>query len=208
MLILFLKGLAIGFAIAAPVGPIGILCIQRSLHSGFKIGLMTGLGAALADGTYGLIAGLGLTTVSSLMTKYQVWIQLFGGVFLIYLGFKLFFKPYHNQTISSSNDKSSWHAFGTTYFLTLTNPATLLSFIAIFAGLGLGTTNPGFVHAVLLVTGITLGSATWWLLLSSSAVFILHKRISKSFLHIINWVSGLIIFIFGVCIIAYALEMY
>src|SRR5579863_5838660 len=91
MVTLFLKGLIIGFAIAAPVGPIGILCIQRSLHDGFKIGLLTGLGAAFADGTYGLIAGFGLTAVSSFLIAYQFWIRLIGGLFLLYLGIKLFF---------------------------------------------------------------------------------------------------------------------
>lgn len=77
MLALFLKGLIIGFAIAAPVGPIGVLCIQRSLHDGFKVGLMTGLGAALADGTYGLIAGFGLTAISSLLVGQQFWVRLY-----------------------------------------------------------------------------------------------------------------------------------
>src|SRR3990167_10844249 len=89
MTMLFLKGLLIGFAIAAPVGPIGVLCIQRSLHDGFKVGLMTGLGAALADGTYGLIAGFGLTAISSLLVAQQFWIRVIGGLFLLYLGIKL-----------------------------------------------------------------------------------------------------------------------
>ena len=88
MLSLFIKGLIIGFAIAAPVGPIGVLCIQRSLHNGFKIGLMTGLGAAFADGSYGLIAGFGLTALSSLLINHQFLIRLVGGLFLIYLGIK------------------------------------------------------------------------------------------------------------------------
>src|SRR4029077_8267163 len=89
MLPLFIKGLIIGFAIAAPVGPIGILCIQRSLHDGFKIGLMTGMGAALADGTYGLIAGFGLTAISALLIHYQIAIRIIGGLYLLYLGIKL-----------------------------------------------------------------------------------------------------------------------
>src|SRR5579872_6395957 len=93
MITLFIKGLIIGFAIAAPVGPIGILCIQRSLHDGFKIGLMTGMGAALADGTYGLIAGFGLTAISSMLITYQFWIQIIGGLFLFYLGIKILLTP-------------------------------------------------------------------------------------------------------------------
>src|SRR6185295_11026735 len=103
MLALFLKGLIIGFAIAAPVGPIGVLCIQRSLHDGFKIGLMTGFGAALADGTYGLIAGFGLTALSSLLIDHQFWIRLIGGLFLLYLGIKLFLTQPREKSAGNSD---------------------------------------------------------------------------------------------------------
>src|SRR3989338_1937334 len=128
MLELFLKGLLIGFAIAAPVGPIGILCIQRSLHDGFKVGLMTGVGAALADGTYGLIAGFGLTAISSMLIAQQFWIRVIGGLFLLYLGIKLIFTPPREKSTTNNLDKSPLHACGTTFLLTLTNPATILSF--------------------------------------------------------------------------------
>ena len=165
MLALLLKGLIIGFAIAAPVGPIGVLCIQRSLHDGFRVGLMTGMGAAVADGTYGLIAGFGLTAISSILVAQQFWIRIIGGVFLLYLGVKILLTSPRERAIKGNSDRSSWHAFITTYFLTVTNPMTILSFVAIFAGLGLGTTDIAYSDAILLVTGITLGSAIWWLLL-------------------------------------------
>lgn len=197
MLALFLKGLIIGFAIAAPVGPIGVLCIQRSLHDGFKVGLMTGLGAALADGTYGLIAGFGLTAISLLLVAQQFWVRIIGGVFLLYLGIKILLTPPRNKSASGKPDRSPWHACATTYFLTLTNPMTILSFVAIFAGLGLGSSGTDYTYAVLLVIGITLGSAIWWILLSGGVAYILHKRISPSFMRIINWISGGIILIFG-----------
>lgn len=197
MLALLLKGLIIGFAIAAPVGPIGILCIQRSLHDGFKVGLMTGMGAALADGTYGLIAGFGLTAVSSLLIAHQFCIRVIGGLFLLYLGLKLIIKSVEERKSAGTSDRSPWHALGTTYLLTLTNPATILSFVAVFAGLGLGTTAPNFLQAIILVVGIVLGSAIWWLFLSGGVAFILHKRISTSFMRIINWISGGIILAFG-----------
>ncbi len=197
MTLLFLKGLMIGLAIAAPVGPIGILCIQRSLHDGFKIGFMTGMGAALADGTYGLIAGFGLTAISSLLIAHQFWIRIFGGLFLLYLGLKLFFtKP--KARSAGGFDKSPWHALATTYLLTLTNPATILSFIAVFAGLGLGTTNPSISDAVILVLGITLGSAIWWLVLSFGVAYMLRHRLSPSLMQWINRASGLIILTFGI----------
>lgn len=197
MLALFIKGLIIGFAIAAPVGPIGVLCIQRSLHDGFKIGLMTGLGAAFADGTYGLIAGFGLTALSSLLINHQFWIRLIGGLFLLYLGIKLFLTPPPEKSARHA-DRSTWHAFATTFLLTLTNPATILSFMAVFAGLGLGTTNTDFIHAIVLVLGITIGSAIWWLLLSGGVAFILHHRLSPTAMRNINRLSGIIILAFGI----------
>ncbi len=197
MLPLFIKGLIIGFAIAAPVGPIGVLCIQRSLHDGFRNGLMTGLGAALADGTYGLIAGFGLTALSSLLIAQQFWIRVVGGLFLLYLGIKLFLtKPQEKSTDNS--DKSSWHALFTTYFLTLTNPATILSFVAVFAGLGLGTINPSYQDAIILVLGITIGSGIWWFILSSGVAFMLHHRLSEAMMQGINRLSGAIILAFGI----------
>jgi threonine/homoserine/homoserine lactone efflux protein len=196
MILLFLKGLMIGLAIAAPVGPIGILCIQRSLHDGFKIGFMTGMGAALADGTYGLMAGFGLTAISTLLMTHQFWIHLIGGLFLLYLGVKIFLTHPKDRSIGSF-DKSSGQVLGTTYLLTLTNPTTILSFIAVFAGVGLGTTNPSFIDAVILVLGITLGSAIWWFLLSGGVAYILHHRLIPTLMQWINRISGTIILCFG-----------
>jgi threonine/homoserine/homoserine lactone efflux protein len=197
MLTLFFKGIIIGFAIAAPVGPIGILCVQRSLHDGFKIGFITGLGAALADGVYGLVAGFGITSISSLLIDYRSWIQSIGGMFLLYLGMKLFLNPPSEKTIRNHSG-SCGHAFTTSFFLTLTNPATILSFIAVFAGLGLGTTSQNYLDAVLLVSGILLGSALWWILLSSGVSLILRHKLSPFFMRRINQASGVIIFGFGV----------
>ncbi len=197
MLELFLKGFIIGFAIAAPVGPIGVLCIQRSLHNGFGVGLMTGLGAALADGVYGLIAGFGLTAVSHFLIKEQVWIRVIGGLFLIYLGIKTACASPCQQT-ASRLDRSPWHACGTTFLLTLTSPLTILSFIAVFSGLGLGSTNTHYTYALALVLGITLGSGAWWFLLSGGVAFILHHRITPRIMRIINAVSGAIILACGV----------
>lgn len=202
MFVLFLKGLIVGVAIAAPVGPIGVLCIQRSLHDGFKVGLMTGLGAAVADGTYGLVAGFGLTALSNLLVAQQFWIRLIGGLFLLYLGIKLFLTPPLEKT-KGNNERSSWHALVTTYLLTMTNPATILSFLAIFAGFGLSQTTTDYSHAMVLVLGITLGSALWWLFLSGGVALALHHRINPSVMGSINKISGLIIVSFGI----YSLSM-
>ncbi|MFN3235183.1 MAG: LysE family translocator [Gammaproteobacteria bacterium] len=200
-MLIFLKGLIIGFAIAAPVGPIGLLCIQRSLHHGFKIGLLTGLGAALADGCYGVIAGFGLTAVSTFLIQHKLIIQMLGGLFLIFLGGKLFVSQIASSDEKQDAEKSSWHAFLSTYFLTLSNPATILSFIAIFAGLGLGSTHTNYVHAVLLVLGVILGSSTWWLLLSGGVAFVLHHRLSENSIKYINYLSGVIIMLLGLMVL-------
>ena len=198
MFFLFLKGCTIGFAIAAPVGPIGLLCIQRSLRYGLKIGLMTGLGAATADTLYGLIAALGLTALSSLLIAHQGWIHFLGGLFLMALGLRLMMKKNRDALTKNGSDKSPWHAYGTTLLLTLMNPLTILSFMAIFAGLGLGTQHRNYIHAFVLVIGIFLGSSLWWLSLSSGIACILHHRIQENSMNLINKISGAMLFVFGI----------
>jgi threonine/homoserine/homoserine lactone efflux protein len=198
MMPLFFKGLLIGFAIAAPVGPIGILCIQRSIHEGFKIGLMTGLGAAFADGVYGVIAGFGLTSISSYLLSHQFWVRLLGGVFLLYLGLKLLFKKPLKKLNTFKKERSSLHAFNTTFLLTLTNPTTIFAFLAVFAGLGIGTVNLFFGDSLILIVGILFGSAAWWFLLTTSVVYVFHHRLSDEMLQSINKISGIVIFIFGI----------
>jgi threonine/homoserine/homoserine lactone efflux protein len=198
MFYLFIKGLMIGIAIAAPVGPIGILCIQQSLHYGFRIGMITGLGAAFADGVYGAIAAFGLTLVSSLLISNKIWIQLIGGIFLIYLGLKMFLKHSSKPNNKVNTDKSALHAFIVTFTLTLTNPMTIMSFIAIFAGIGVGMNNQSYSDAIILVLGIFFGSAIWWLVLSTIIAFILHKHMTTKMLQTINWISGSILLGFGI----------
>lgn len=204
MLSLFLKGLMIGFAIAAPIGPIGVLCIQRTLDDGFKIGLMTGLGAALADGVYGVSTAFGLTSASSLLINYQYGLRVMGGIYLIYLGMKLLIKFKYQSLINNHLlNRSAWHACKTTFFLTLMNPATILLFIAVLTSLGFDSFHTDYINASLLVIGIILGSASWWLLLSGSIAYILRQRISSKTMRTINWLSGAIILTFGIIAICW-----
>ncbi len=192
-----LRGLLIGFSIAAPVGPIGVLCIRRTLAEGRLYGLVSGLGAATADATYGLVAGFGLTFISTFLINQSIWLRLIGGVFLLYLGFRTFAS--HPAAASSSDgkrDKSLLGAYASTLGLTLTNPATILSFAVVFAGLGLATGRSDYADATLLVLGVFLGSASWWLLLSG-AVSLLRSRFTYKGLWWVNRVSGIIISAFG-----------
>lgn len=195
-MIYFLKGLILGLSVAAPVGPIGLLCIQRTLNKGRKSGFFSGLGAATADATYGLIAAFGLTVISNFLLKNQTLIRLVGGMFLIYLGGKTFLSTPANEAAKSEEGKSILDDYLSTLFLTITNPMTILSFLAIFAGLGLSNTNSSLLSAT-MVLGVFLGSALWWLILSSS-VNLLRYKIGNKVLKYINMVSGGIIIVFGV----------
>jgi threonine/homoserine/homoserine lactone efflux protein len=192
----FLRGMIIGFSIAAPVGPIGILCIRRTLAEGFTSGLISGLGAATADAIYGFIAGFGLTFISNLLISQQIWFRLLGGGFLCYLGIKTFFTSPLKQS-SSLKGRGLISAYISTFFLTLTNPITILSFMAIFAGLGVGSMSKGYIPAGLLVAGVFIGSALWWLFLSKG-VGLLGKKFNLAGLRWTNRISGIIITAFGV----------
>jgi len=189
-------GLVIGFSIAAPVGPIGVLCIRRTLAEGRLHGLVSGLGAATADAIYGAIAGFGLTFISDLLVIQQLWLRLFGGVFLCFLGVRtLLAKPFEKP--STEKRTGLFGAYGSTFFLTLTNPVTILSFAAVFAGIGVGSTIVDYGSAGLLVFSVFAGSALWWLILSGS-VSLLRKKVTPKVLRWINIASGAIITGFGV----------
>jgi threonine/homoserine/homoserine lactone efflux protein len=191
-----LQGIGLGLAIAAPVGPIGLLCIRRSLTQGQWIGLATGLGAATADGLYGTVAGFGLTAVSALLVAQAVWLRLIGGLFLCYLGIKaILSKP--PEAGAELSPQSLWTAYGSTFLLTLTNPATILSFIAIFAGLGIVDAERSWLSSAALVIGVFLGSALWWLGLSWG-VASFKRMLTPAILIWLNRLAGMAIFAFGV----------
>jgi threonine/homoserine/homoserine lactone efflux protein len=165
-LLFLLKGIAIGFAIAAPVGPIGVLCIRRTFADGRAMGFATGLGAATADAMYGAVAGFGLTAISGFLLGFQDELRLAGGAFLLCLGVKTFVvRPSTAQAPARGTGLAG--AWLTTAALTLANPATILSFAAVFAGAGLGQHRYGTGEAATLVAGVFFGSAAWWLVLST-----------------------------------------
>jgi threonine/homoserine/homoserine lactone efflux protein len=193
---LILKGLIIGFSIAAPVGPIGVLCIRRTLADGRAAGLVSGLGAATADAIYGCIAGFGLTFISSVLISQQPWLRLIGGAFLCYLGVKtLLARPAEQAALAEGNGLLG--AYASTFLLTLTNPLTILSFVAIFAGLGAAGAGGNYIAATMLVCGVFIGSALWWLILSGG-VSIFRSRFDGRALRWVNRISGIIIAAFGV----------
>jgi len=229
-LILLFKGLLIGVSIAAPVGPIGVLCIRRTLARGRASGFFSGLGAATADACYGSVAAFGLTFVSDLLVGQQFWFGLIGGIFLCYLGIKtLIDKPASirgrekddpirltrsdeiggngeiaTPTLNYQESKKVGDPRGllsdyfSTFVLTLTNPMTILSFAAIFAGLGIASSGGDSTNALSLVLGVFLGSASWWLVLSSVANALRARFLNPTGLRWVNWISGAVITGFGV----------
>jgi threonine/homoserine/homoserine lactone efflux protein len=195
MILLMLKGIVIGLSIAAPVGPIGLLCIQRTLSKGRLSGFISGLGAATADMVYGIIATLGLTVVSNFLVGQQSWLKTAGGLFLIYLGIRIFASRNVQQQEIQENVKENklLKDYLSTLFLTMTNPVTILAFLAIFTSLDvLGGQNSHFA-ALAVVAGVFTGSLLWWLVLSCfTGLF--RNRVNLKY---VNIASALIIIGFG-----------
>jgi len=193
---LFFRGLIIGLSVAAVVGPMSVLCIQRTLHRGFLYGLVSGLGVATADAAYGSIAAFGLTLMATFLVNQHKWISLIGGLFLLYLGIKAALSKPAEQAAAAANATSFSAAYASTFLLTLTNPLTILSFAAIFAGIGVGETSGSALAAILVVCGVFLGSTLWWYLLTGG-IGLLRGKFAPAWLLWINRLSGAVIAIFG-----------
>ena len=203
-----LRGLIIGFSIAAPVGPIGVLCVRRTLAHGRISGFISGLGAATADAFYGSLAALGITLVTNFLVAQDNWLRLIGGLFLCYLGIKTSRDkpqgfngsppPAEIPIRATTRGRALLADYLSTLFLTLTNPLTILSFAAIFGGLGLAQTADTPSAAFILVGGVFLGSVLWWLLLNTVADLLRARFMGPSGLRWINILSGWIILVFGV----------
>jgi threonine/homoserine/homoserine lactone efflux protein len=197
---LLFRGFVLGFTIAAAVGPISLLCIRRTLAEGRIVGLVSGLGVATADATYGAIAAFGLTAVTDLLVGGGRLLGLIGGAFLLWLAWRTFRAvPVEAAANGPANGPARRGglpgAYLSTLGLTLTNPMTILSFAALFAGLGV--TGGDAAGAALLTLGVFLGSAAWWVVLVG-AVGAFRSRITTAGLRRVNRASGLLIGAFGV----------
>ena len=202
---LFARGLVIGFAIAAPVGPIGMLVIRRTLAEGRLLGLLTGLGAAVADALYGCVGAFGLTFITSFLVGYAFWTKLIGGLFLLWLGISTFRAKPREESTGASNVRYAT-AFLSTLVLTLANPATILSFMAVFAGLGLGAKAGDYSAAGIVVAGVFIGSAIWWVILSGGISLVRHK-LAPGTMKWINRASGVFLLAFGLIALASLLSI-
>jgi len=189
-----LKGIAVGFSIAAPVGAIGFLCIQQTLRGGIPLGLASGLGAATADMMYGILVAFGLTASQFILLSYKTPLTIIGGLFLCYLGIKKFFAAPAIDNSKSLND-GLLRAYVITFFLTLTNPGTILDFMALFTGLNISVS--GYAESLSFIGGVFVGSALWWFILCFS-VGLFRKKVSLKMLKFINYLAGAAIFSFGI----------
>jgi len=194
---LIVRGAIIGFSVAAPIGPISVLIVRRTLAGGAISGLLSALGAATADILYGCIAGFGLVQLASFLVDQQGWLRLVGGAFLIYLGARAFLaeplpiaQPSDRRRMGLAGD------YGSTFFLTLTNPFTIVAFGAIFAGLGLGERAGDYEAAGSLVAGVFLGSMTASVGLTVVTA-LLRGRFGPRGLRWMNRSSGMIVASFG-----------
>ena len=193
---LLLGGFIVGLMIAVPVGPVNILCIHRTIASGWKSGVISGLGAAAADMLYGGIAGFSITLVVRFLVREQYWIRFFGGILLLVIGALYFFKRPGPLHAHKPERGSAYSDMRSTFLLTLTNPTTVLSFLALLAALGMGNQRQWWL-TVFLVGGIFCGSMAWWIALGS-IVNCFRDRFNDRVLLLMNRFAGLAIAGFGV----------
>lgn len=195
LLLLLAKSIALGLAIAAPLGPIGTLCINRTIERGFWAGFAGGFGTALADATYAGLAAAGFAAFAGFVDAVDVPLRIVGGLFMLWLGWRGLRAPARSVGAARVEARDLVGTFAATYLLTLANPATIFSFVAIFAGLGLAEGTGGVGFAV-VVAGVFAGSLLWWLFLSGT-VAVLRHRLPEAFARWAALVSGLVLVAFG-----------
>lgn len=192
------KGGLAGFIIAAPVGPVGVLCVQRTLHRGRLSGLMAGLGAACADAFYGAIAAFGLSLVSHWLEQHELLFRGGGGLFLCFMAWRMLRAALHPapQKLLAEPRNGLISGFVSTFILTATNPITIVAFLGVFAFFGVGAFGLTNAMAAWLVLGVFAGSSIWWLSLAGLAGAYRH-RLGNNTMRWINGFSGLLMAVFG-----------
>jgi threonine/homoserine/homoserine lactone efflux protein len=196
---LIIQGVLIGIVVAVPVGPLGLLCINRALAMGALCGLFSGLGVATADALAASIAALGISFISEFLTQQQFVLRLGGGIFLCYLGWKIY-RTEVAGSVAPISINGLLSAYATTFFLTFSNPVTILSFFAIYAGWHVPSLNGRYFAAAMLALGVFMGSALWWFgLFISMTAF--HRKFNLRALGCVHRISGALICGFGVLVL-------
>jgi len=202
MLAFFLKGVAIGAIIAMPFGPVGMLCLGRAITMGLRVGLLSGVGAAAADAFYGAVAAFGLTFVSDFLAAHAQVLQTGGGLFLVGMGLRLALSKAPPRPAETPPKKRYAGAFASIFLLTLTNPLTVVAFLAIFAGFGLGQVNAHASEAATVVAGVFCGSMIWWAAIACGGKLLRLRLLAH--MRSIKRVSGWLIAVFGLWAVFFA----
>lgn len=192
-----IKGIIIGLSVSIPLGPIGIICIQRTLAKGKLSGFISGLGAGFADTFYSVLAGLGITIIVDFLIEHHVIFQAIGGIFLLYLGIKTFYKNPIKQFRQPQGKSNLIGDFLSTFLLTISNPLALFLFIGVFAAIGFMDSKFDNFTLAYIISGVAIGTSAWWFILSTIVNVFRHKIRIRS-LNWINKIAGVVIFVFGV----------
>ncbi len=205
-LIFLLKGIMVGFMASIPLGPIGVLCIQRTINSKFKAGFISGLGATCADSVFAIVAIFFLSIVTVFINEQMMIISIIGGIIIMTIGIFIFTKKITSGNLRKNRSQSSQHLkyFLSTFFLTLTNPAFIFIFVGLFASFDISNSHLNIANAILTIVGVAIGSALWWLMLTS-LVNLFKNKFRPRHLIIINKTAGALIFCLGVSAVLLAL---
>ncbi len=205
--LLIASGVGIGLIVAAPIGPVNLICIRRTLAHGPVNGFMSGLGAALGDGVFAIVTAFGLTAVAQLIEGFSLALQLVGGALLLLFGWRIYMtepsptREKEKMEVNEGAGSSLARSMASTFALTITNPATLFGFTALFAGLGVfAGGNASFAEAAIVVGGVVGGSTLWWFIVTA-IVGLFHARIDSQVMRVINHFSGLAITAFGFAVL-------
>lgn len=200
-ILFIIKGIIIGILASIPLGPVGVVCIQRTLNRGRYAGFASGLGAAIADTVFAIIAVLGLSFIINFVEEHQLYFKIIGGMFLIYLGYRIFnTNPVIQIRKQRRNKNNLFEDFLSVFLLTLTNPLAVFLFLAVFASLGILAEELNYYVAFYIVLGITIGAALYWFTFSS-IINAFRKKFRLKSLWWINKISGLSILLFGLAAI-------
>lgn len=198
---IILKGIIIGLLVSIPLGPVGILCIQRTLNKGRLAGLISGLGAAAADTIFAVIAGFGLTIIINFIEEKQIYFQIIGGLFVLYIGLKIFYtNPVKQMKLQRMNRSQLSQDFVSVFLLTLSNPMAIFLFLAIMAAIKVASDRLTFIEISMLSAGIAAGAILWWFLLSTLANRF-RKKIRLRSIWWMNKITGSVVFLFGLLVL-------
>lgn len=203
---LFIKSFTAAFLLSMPIGPVNLLCIRHTLASGWKVGFVAGLGSATADTIYSMLAAFGVSFIINFLLKEKMFFELGGGLFLCYLGVRTYLHvPKENTTAQIG--RGVLQAYAVAFFLTFSNPASVLSLMAVFAGLGVADQSRNPLSSVTLVLGVFSGASLWWLTLCS-IVSLFRNKFTAQGTRWLNRISGILITAIGLFIVAYLVRSY